>query len=162
MNSTAGRDRWLHQSEGPREATANIPSASAAYKHISAKDGYPTLDVSTLHENFTQSVEKYSLNKCLGLREKQADGTVGPFVWKTYKEVGDEVALLASGLKTVNAAAKGRIGVFGANCPEWMMAMQVSLCQSIVAMQILILWSKNHVKTGSGLTPGVRYPTTYV
>ena len=125
MSSTPGRDRWLHQTEGPRQAAGDIPSASAAYRHASAKDGYPTLGVSTLFENFVVSVEKYASNKCLGWREKDKDGVAGPYVWKNYKEVGEEVTLLASGLKAIGAVTKGKVGVFGPNSPQWMMAMQV-------------------------------------
>ena len=126
MSNTPGRERWLAKVGEPRQASGDIPSASAIYRHASAKDGSPKLEVATLFESFTRSVEKYADNKCLGWREKAADGSVGPYVWKTYKEVGAEVVLLASGLKSVGAATQGRIGVFGSNSPEWMMAMQAS------------------------------------
>jgi hypothetical protein len=36
-----------------------------------------------------------------------------------------KVADVASGLKAVGVPAKGRVGVFGANSPEWMITMQV-------------------------------------
>ena len=90
------------------------------------------MGISNLLENFTVAVSKYPNNKCLGWREKQTDGTVGPYVWKTYKEVGEEVILLASGLKSIGAQPKGRIGVFGPNSPQWMMAMQVKIVVSIL------------------------------
>ena len=90
----------------------------------------------TLLDNFTQAVTKYPTNKCLGWREKQADGTVGPYIWKTYKEVGEEVKDLASGLSSIGAVTKGSIGVFGPNCPQWMMAMQVKGWPPKVKIQI--------------------------
>ena len=34
------------------------------------------------------------------------------------------MADIASGLKAVGVPTKGRVGVFGANCPEWMLTMQ--------------------------------------
>jgi len=34
------------------------------------------------------------------------------------------VADIASGLKAVGVPVKGRVGVFGANSPEWMITMQ--------------------------------------
>ena len=41
-------------------------------------------------------------------------------------QVGAKVADFASGLKAVGLQTKGRVGVFGGNCPEWMIAMQAS------------------------------------
>ena len=40
-------------------------------------------------------------------------------------QTAEKVAKIASGLKAVGLSAKGRVGVFGANCPEWMITMQV-------------------------------------
>ena len=121
------REEWVIEIGSERPATSAVPSASKIFRHVSAKDGFPTLEgISSLYELFTQSVNKFPSNKCLGHRPKLADGTVGPFVFKTYKEVGDEVALIASGLKAVGTAPNARIGVFGGNCPEWMMTMQVN------------------------------------
>jgi len=130
-----GRDEQVVEIGSDRPASSAVPSASKIFRHASAKDGFPTLDgISSLYELFTQSVEKFPSNKCLGHRPKLADGTVGPFAWKTYKEVADEVALIASGIKAVGTVPKARIGVFGGNCPEWMMAMQVSLLLSLLSM----------------------------
>ena len=126
--STSQRYSWIAEIGSDRPASSTIPSASKIFRHASAKDGFPTLDgISSLYELFTQSVDKFPNNKCLGHRPKLADGTVGPFSWKTYKEVADEVALIASGIKAVGVVANGSIGVFGGNCPEWMIAMQVGL-----------------------------------
>ena len=126
--SKSGRDRWLVQvGDGPRQANGDIPSASAVYRHVCAKDGFPTLNSPTLFESFTRAVAKYPDNKCLGTRAKNSDGSAGDYVWKTYKEVAEEVVLLASGLKATGAQAKASIGVLGSNSAEWMMAMQARL-----------------------------------
>ncbi len=116
--------KWLVESEPPRQASGDVPSASAVYRHAAAKDGLPQNESPTLFESFNRAVAKYPNNKCLGSRPKKADGTVGDYAWKTYKEVADEVTQLASGLKGIGAAAKGSIGVFGPNCAEWMVALQ--------------------------------------
>jgi long-chain acyl-CoA synthetase len=125
-----GREEWIVEIGSERPATSTVPSASKIFRHETAKDGFPTLEgISSLYELFTQSVKKFPGNKCLGHRPKLADGTVGPFVFKTYKEVADEVALIASGLKAVGTGPQSRIGVFGGNCPEWMITMQVGASQ---------------------------------
>jgi len=81
------------------------------------------LEVNTLFELFTRSVEKFPNNPCLGSRT-MTDKGAGPFVFKTYKEVGEEVVNLASGLRAIGVEPKQRVGVFGPNCAQWMVAMQ--------------------------------------
>lgn len=64
------------------------------------------------------SVEKYGDNKCLGRRS--ADG----YEWMTYKEVCELSAAIGSAMVKAGVPAHGRAGVYGANCPEWMITMQ--------------------------------------
>lgn len=87
----------LVQVEPARAATDTTPSASPAYRHISAKDAFPTLEVSTLYQLFERSVRRSPHSPCLGMRYKGTDGQVGPFVFQTYGEVDKEVANIASG-----------------------------------------------------------------
>lgn len=47
-------------------------------------------------------------------------------VFTILAQVSEKVATFASGLKAVGLQAKGRVGVFGGNCPEWMIVMQAS------------------------------------
>ncbi|MCL7048112.1 hypothetical protein MKW94_020642, partial [Papaver nudicaule] len=48
------------------------------------------------------SVEKYPGNKMLGWRE-MINGKAGPYAWKTYKEVYDEVLNIGSALRASGA-----------------------------------------------------------
>ncbi len=61
-----------------------------------------------------------------GKRHKNDKGEVGPFVFKKYKDVHADVVLLASALRQLLINPGQRVGVYGANCPEWMEAMQVT------------------------------------
>lgn len=88
----------LVQIEPARPATDSKPSASPVYRHISAKDAFPTLEVSTLYQLFERSVKRSSQSPCLGMRYKGADGVVGPFVFQTYGEIDGEVTNIASGV----------------------------------------------------------------
>ena len=56
---------------------------------------------------------------------KKENGEAGPYVFKSYKEIHTEVANVASALRALGVNPAQRVGVFGANCPEWMVAMQV-------------------------------------
>jgi long-chain acyl-CoA synthetase len=117
------KDKHIVAVSEARPAAGSVPSASPIYRHAGSKDELPKLpEVSSLYELFVRSVEKYSGNECLGQRVSG-----GPFVWQTYKEVAEEVAQLASGLRAIGVTPKQRVGVFGPNCPSWMKAMQVSM-----------------------------------
>lgn len=85
-----------------------------------AKDGPPTLDgITSLYEMFSSSVAKYGDNNCIGHR-----GPDGAYVWLTYKETAARSADIASAMAAVGVGPHGRAGVYGANCPDWMIAMQ--------------------------------------
>ena len=118
------KQTWVVEVGPARPATAGLPSAGPVYRNIAAKDGFPTIEPTTLFELFENSVKKHADKECLGRREVK-DGVAGPFVFKTYKEVGAEVAKIASGLMALGVKPKQRVTVLGGNCTEWMMAMQV-------------------------------------
>lgn len=64
-------------------------------------------------------MEKYPDNKCLGHVED------GAYKWRTYKETMEEVDAIGSAMAAVGMQPHGRCGVYGANSPEWMIALQV-------------------------------------
>ncbi|PNH12187.1 Long chain acyl-CoA synthetase 5 [Tetrabaena socialis] len=116
--------KFLHEVGPARQPTFDQPSASPVYRSIFAKDGFPTVDFSTLFEMFEKSCARFPNNQCLGKREKNAKGEVGPFTFKSYAEVHKEVKDVASALRALGVEPQQRVGCFGANCPEWMIAMQ--------------------------------------
>ena len=67
---------------------------------------------------------KYPDNPCLGHRPIKY-GVPQEYKWMTYKETADVVDSVAAGVMTLGLKQHGRIGVYGINSPEWMMAMQV-------------------------------------
>ncbi|XP_057439186.1 long chain acyl-CoA synthetase 1-like [Lotus japonicus] len=71
----------------------------------------------------------------LGWRE-YVDGKFGPYVWKTYKEVYDEVLHIGSALRACGAEPGSRIGVYGSNCPQWIMAMEACCAHSLVCVPL--------------------------
>ena len=116
--------KWVVQVGPARPGSASQPSAGPVYRNVAAKDGFPTIEPTTLYHLFDSSVKAYGDRECLGRREVK-DGVAGPFVFKTYKEVGEEVAKIASGLMALGVKPQQRVSVLGANCTEWMVAMQV-------------------------------------
>lgn len=68
-------------------------------------------------------MRKYPDNRCLGKRTS-GKGEEAPYVWMTYAQAAKQVEGVASSLAAAGMAPHSRVGVFGANCPEWMIAMQ--------------------------------------
>ncbi|KAI8110231.1 hypothetical protein M9435_001910 [Picochlorum sp. BPE23] len=97
------------------------PAVGPEYRSKLAKDGPPMMEECTsLYDMFQQSVKKYGDNPCLGART----GKNGEYEWLTYKQVDEKVACLGSAMASIGLGPHGRVGVYGANSPEWMMAMQ--------------------------------------
>uniref|UniRef100_A0A2N9EK27 PX domain-containing protein n=1 Tax=Fagus sylvatica TaxID=28930 RepID=A0A2N9EK27_FAGSY len=60
----------------------------------------------------------------------------GPFIWKTYKEVYDEVLRIGSALRASGAEPGSRVGIYGSNCPQWIMAMEACNAHSLVCVPL--------------------------
>jgi len=90
-------------------------------------DGFPDLSASggatTLYELFQNSAKKFATEKCLGYRPI-VDGVAGDYKWFTYAEVAKKVDDIASGVSALGLKKNDRVGVYGPNCVEWMIAMQ--------------------------------------
>jgi acyl-CoA synthetase (AMP-forming)/AMP-acid ligase II len=143
MICEAGRRRLVLQSSDwqPR-CTALVFAGSLTCQHgasPSVLGGDSACMVSTFALLVTgvraaHSVRTYPTNDCLGWRPTGADGKPGPFTWMSYAETGAKVDAIAGAFAHVGLQPKGRVGIFGANSPEWMIAMQVR------AFEIMSAW----------------------
>ncbi|CAA6653874.1 unnamed protein product [Spirodela intermedia] len=79
--------------------------------------------MSTSWELFSVAADKYSGNRMLGWREL-TNGKLGAYLWKTYGEVFKEVLHIGSALRHLGAEPGSRVGIYGINCPQWIIAMQ--------------------------------------
>ncbi|KAF9688185.1 hypothetical protein SADUNF_Sadunf02G0170800 [Salix dunnii] len=132
------------QVEEGREGKDGKPSVGPVYRNLLSKNEYPPLDrdVTTSWDLFSEnllmhslSAKKYAGNKMLGWR-RFVDGKVGPYVWKTYQEVYDEVLQISSALRASGAEAECRVGIYGSNCPHWIVAMEASSARSLVCVPL--------------------------
>ncbi|XP_050367499.1 long chain acyl-CoA synthetase 1-like isoform X2 [Argentina anserina] len=71
----------------------------------------------------------------LGWREI-VDEKIGPYVWKTYKEVYEEVLHVGSALRASGVEPGSRIGIYGSNCPQWIMAMTACCAHSLICVPL--------------------------
>ncbi|GLU16722.1 hypothetical protein SLE2022_331390 [Rubroshorea leprosula] len=125
------------QVEEAREGQAGKPSVGPVYRNLLSKNEFPPPDpdMATTWDIFSFSVKKHPRNKMLGWRTF-VDGKVGPYVWKTYKEVYDEVLLIGSALRASGAEPGCRIGIYGANCPQWILAMEACNAHGLVCVPL--------------------------
>ncbi|KAB5569541.1 hypothetical protein DKX38_003334 [Salix brachista] len=132
------------QVEEGRGGKDGKPSVGPVYRNLLSKNEYPPLDrdVTTSWDLFSEnllmhslSAKKYAGNKMLGWR-RLVDGKVGPYVWKTYQEVYDEVLKISSALRASGAEAGCRVGIYGSNCPQWIVAMEACSARSLVCVPL--------------------------
>ncbi|XP_057460540.1 long chain acyl-CoA synthetase 1-like [Actinidia eriantha] len=123
--------------EEGREGKDGKPSVGPVYRNILAKNGFPEPDpdLTTAWDSFRVSVEKYPSNRMLGWREFK-DGEFGPYLWKTYKEVYEEVLHIGSALRASGAEPGSRIGIYGSNCPQWIVAMEACNAHSLICVPL--------------------------
>ncbi|XP_028082346.1 long chain acyl-CoA synthetase 4-like isoform X2 [Camellia sinensis] len=121
----AEEKRFVFEVESAKEAKDGRPSIGPAYRSVFAKDGFPPpiQGLDSCWDIFRMAVEKYPNNPMLGRREI-VNGEPGKYVWQTYKEVYDLVMKLGNSIRSCGIEEGGRCGIYGANCPEWIMSME--------------------------------------
>ncbi|KAL1339493.1 hypothetical protein AAHE18_U041300 [Arachis hypogaea] len=123
--------------EEGKEGENGKPCVGPVYRNLLAKNGFPPMDpdFSTTWDIFSVSVKKHPKNRMLGWR-KAIDGKFGPYVWKTYKEVYDDVLHIGSALRASGAEPGSRIGIYGSNCPQWIVAMEACSANSFICVPL--------------------------
>ncbi|XP_006655812.1 long chain acyl-CoA synthetase 4-like isoform X1 [Oryza brachyantha] len=105
------------------KATEN---AGPTYQNVLAKDAgllQPPPGMESCWDVFRNSVEKYPDSPMLG-RRRVVNGKAGDYVWMTYKEVYDMVMKLAASISKSGIKKGECCGIYGANCPEWIISME--------------------------------------
>ncbi|XP_057963561.1 long chain acyl-CoA synthetase 1 [Malania oleifera] len=125
------------QVEDGREGQDGKPSVGPVYRNLLAKHDFPPsdCDLNTAWDILRVSVSKYPENRMLGWREF-IDGKPGPYRWKTYKEVYEDVLNVGSALRASGAEPGSRIGIYGSNCPQWIVAMEACGAHSLVCVPL--------------------------
>ncbi|XP_049352212.1 probable CoA ligase CCL6 [Solanum verrucosum] len=118
--------------EESRPAADGKPSAGPVYRNIYAKDGL--MEMPTRFESpwdfFSESVKKNPKNQMLG-RRQVVDKKAGPYSWLTYEEVYETTVQIGSAIRNRGVNPGDRCGIYGVNCPEWIMAMEACNSQAI-------------------------------
>ncbi|KDD75732.1 AMP-binding enzyme [Helicosporidium sp. ATCC 50920] len=112
--------------ESAREATEDRPSTSAVYRNVASLEGLPTTinGCSTMHEVFTKSVQHFGDRKCIGRRERDADGQLGDFAFLTYAETHERCLLFARAVSDLGFKPRGRFGTYACNAVEYAVSIR--------------------------------------
>ncbi|CAD5178226.1 unnamed protein product [Musa acuminata subsp. malaccensis] len=129
--------KYLVEVEKGREGDGAGPSVGPAYRNVLAKDGFPSPapGLETCWDVFRMSVERNPDNRMLGRREI-VDGKAGEYVWLTYKEAYDIVIELGASIRSRGVGQGGRCGIYGVNCPEWIMTMEACNAHGIYCVPL--------------------------
>lgn len=115
-------------------------SYSPVYISPIAHDGSVVLSSSarTLFESFMLSTEIYAKNPFLGTRALRPNGSLGPYIWKSYSEVLRLTQLFTSGLKRLKLLPKdlSAIGIYAKNREEMVLLELVCMSQNITIIPL--------------------------
>lgn len=129
--------KYLIEMEKSKESVDGKPSVGAVYRSVFAKDGFPKpVDgLESCWDIFRNSADKYPGNSMLGHREI-SNGKPGKYVWRTYKEVHDIVLKVGNSIHSCGVEKGGRCGIYGTNCPEWIMSMEACNAHGIYCVPL--------------------------
>lgn len=120
--------------------------------HFKAKPVAQSRHGASLYEIWQTSTKKYADRPCFGVRptikiheeKKMVDGyervmtypELGPFAWISYKEAGERVNNLASGLVKIGMKKGQALAIFEETRLEWTLASRACYCQSLVVFTV--------------------------
>ncbi|GKV24327.1 hypothetical protein SLEP1_g33955 [Rubroshorea leprosula] len=138
---------WTVKVEEARPATEKSPSAGPVYRCIYAKDGLLELPegMHSPWEFFSDSVMRIPNNRMLG-RRQIIDSKAGPYVWLTYQEVYDTALRMGSSMRGCGVGPGDRCGIYGSNCPEWIISMEACISQAITYVPLYDTLGSNAVE----------------
>ncbi|KXZ48126.1 hypothetical protein GPECTOR_30g222 [Gonium pectorale] len=122
----------------PPEREGEPPSLGPAYRHALCAGGWPRLasGCTTSYEMWANGRAIARGNPCLGWRVPVDGGRFGPYTFLTYDQVEEQICLLSSGMAAAGLKAGDKVGVFGANSPEWMIVLQACNRMSYVCVPV--------------------------
>ena len=88
----------------------------------------------TLYENFQRGVKLSRDLPCMGYRDQSKPGM--PFVWQTYGEVATRVTHVGSALVSRGLRQGAFVGIYSANCLEWVLTEQACNQYSLVSVPL--------------------------
>ncbi|XP_057869570.1 long chain acyl-CoA synthetase 4 [Cryptomeria japonica] len=128
---------YVVEVEKAKEAANGRPSAGPVYRSVYCKDGFPApvAGIESCWDIFNHAVQKHPHNPMLGQRET-INGKAGQYKWLTYQEVYNMVLKIGSALRSCGIEHGGRCGIYGVNCPEWIVSMEACNAHGIYCVPL--------------------------
>lgn len=133
--------------EEARSAADGKPSVGPVYRSSYAKDRLLKMPagLESPWDFFSVTVKKSAKNIMLG-RRQVTDGKAGPYLWLTYEEAYDTTLRIGSAIRSRGLNTGDRCGIYGSNCPEWIMAMEACNSQAITYVPLYDTLGANAVE----------------
>ena len=90
------------------------------------------MESKTLYDLFIESTQRHADQPFLGHRPRASE----PHVWQTYDQVKTKVHAVAAGLESLGISAGDHVGLYAANCPEWIVAEQACFAVGAVVVPL--------------------------
>ncbi|KAL4013351.1 hypothetical protein IC575_025517 [Cucumis melo] len=134
--------------EAETPETGGRPSAGPVYRSIYAKDGLLQLpdELESPWQFFSDSVKRNPGNRMLGRRQTNGDSKAGSYVWLTYQEAYDAAIRMGSAIRKRGVNSGDRCGIYGSNCPEWIISMEACNSQAITYVPLYDTLGANAVE----------------
>ncbi|XP_010525687.1 PREDICTED: long chain acyl-CoA synthetase 2 [Tarenaya hassleriana] len=135
------------KAEEGRPATAERPSAGPVFRCKYAVNGLlePPPELQSPWQLFSEAAKQYPNCQMLG-RRKVNDSKVGPYTWITYKEAYDAAIRVGSAIRSRGVEPGNCCGIYGSNCPEWIIAMEACMSQAITYVPLYETLGANAVE----------------
>ncbi|KAI3448068.1 hypothetical protein Pfo_004733 [Paulownia fortunei] len=133
--------------EEARPAADGKPSAGPVYRGIYAKDGLLEIPhgLDSPWDFFSNSLKRNPRNRMLG-RRQIIDGKAGSYIWLTYQQVYDAALKIGSAIRSRGVNPGDKCGIYGANCPEWIIAMEACNSHAITYVPLYDTLGANAVE----------------
>ncbi|XP_038901459.1 long chain acyl-CoA synthetase 2 [Benincasa hispida] len=134
--------------EAATPGSGGRPSAGPVYRSIYAKDGLLQLPdgLESPWQFFSDSVKRNPGNRMLGRRQTNDDSKAGSYVWLTYQEAYDAAIRMGSAIRKRGVNSGDRCGIYGSNCPEWIISMEACNSQAITYIPLYDTLGANAVE----------------
>lgn len=133
--------------EEGRPAGNGRPSAGPVYRCIYAKDGLMEIpqQLESPWDFFSESVKRNPRKQMLGRRQIK-DGKAGGYSWLTYQQAYDSTLHIGSAIRRRGVNPGDKCGIYGANCPEWIITMEACNSQAITYVPLYDTLGANAVE----------------
>ncbi|KAL6213510.1 hypothetical protein ACLB2K_012957 [Fragaria x ananassa] len=140
-------DQFAVKVEEARQEADGTPSAGPVYRSIYAKDGLLELPegLESPWQFLSDSVKRNPSARMLGQRQV-SEKKAGPYVWTTYQEVYDAAIQMGSAIRSRGVNPGDRCGIYGSNCPKWIIAMEACNSQAITYVPLYDTLGANAVE----------------